>query len=435
VREACSHTTLVCLEIGIVRSKRSSRRFFLISVAALAATVRLRTSASAARTPLAPRLSPQQAGSPVDRAYAFLDAMMDRYERGSSPRVVQSFVPTKELDLGDISYTYDDTLVIIALLQRGTADDMRRARVLGDGLLYAQAHDPYGDGRLRNGYHCNPFLKANGAPRIAFSDGDGGSDCGNMAWTGLALAHLYAATNDSTYLDGALALGAWIEHNAYDTRGAGGYTGGITQSQKRIAYKATEHNIDLYAFFTMLAALRGDSSWTSRAAHALAFVDAMWSGNAGLFWTGTTDDGITINKTFIPEDVQSWSYLATGDAHYASSLDWAYGALHVHAGPYVGVSFSNSDLSGVWFEGTAHLAAALLARNAVGDAGKAADFLASLGAAQAKAPNHDDAGIDAASKNGLRTGDGDKYYAALHIGATSWYCLAAQGGNPFRIAG
>jgi hypothetical protein len=50
------------------------------------------------------------------------------------------------------------------------------------------------------------------------------------------------------------------------------------------------------------------------------------------------------------------------------------------------------------------------------------------------APNADDLGIDAASKDGLKTGDGgDKYYASLHIGATAWYCLAGQSANPFRF--
>ena len=55
-------------------------------------------------------------------------------------------------------------------------------------------------------------------------------------------------------------------------------------------------------------------------------------------------------------------------------------------------------------------------------------------AGQASAPNADGKGIDAASKDGLDTGDGsDKYYASLHIGATAWYCLAKLSANPFRL--
>jgi len=41
--------------------------------------------------------------------------------------------------------------------------------------------------------------------------------------------------------------------------------------------------------------------------------------------------------------------------------------------------------------------------------------------------------MDAASKDYLNTGDGFYYFAALHIGATSWYCIADQSGNPFVL--
>jgi hypothetical protein len=397
----------------------STRRGFIRFALAAAA---LRPSLALARSP----------ATSLDLAYEFLDEMMDRYFTGRALRLVQSFVPTKALRIGDIGYTYDNALVAIALLQRANGDDIARANVLGASLLYGQAHDPYADGRVRDGYHVDPFVKKDGSPNIAMSDGDGGSDCGNMAWTGLALAHLYAKTGQASYRSAALALGTWIQNNAYDMRGAGGFTGGITQRQHRIAYKATEHNIDLYAFFSMLASLSGDPVWTERATHALTFVQAMWNARGGFFWTGTGNDGVTINKTFIPEDVQTWSYLAIGDAAYAASLDWAYANLYVNAQPFVGVSFSNADISGVWFEGTAHLAAAFQARGAAGDGSKAAAFLRSVQLAQTKAQNHDGKGIVAASKDGLRTGDGDKYYAALHIGATSWYCIAAQAGNPLR---
>jgi len=33
----------------------------------------------------------------------------------------------------------------------------------------------------------------------------------------------------------------------------------------------------------------------------------------------------------------------------------------------------------------------------------------------------------------LRTCDGDKYYASLHVGATAWYVLASGGFNPFVL--
>ncbi len=382
---------------------------------------------------LRPGLRTRFPSSSLDEAYAFLDNMMDLYVRGTTTRLVQSFVPTRALQLGDIAYTYDSALVVIAFLQRATSDDLARATVLGDSFLYAQAHDPAGDGRIRNGYHVDPFLRKNGTVRIAFGDGDGGTDAGNMAWTGLALAHLAAKTGAPAYLDGAAAIGEWVQVHCYDTRGAGGYTAGLSQRGNPLPYKATEHNVDLYALFTMLTTLTGDSAWSQRAAWARQLVEAMWSASSGFFWTGTTADGVTINRSFVPEDCQSWSYLALQEPAHAGSLDWAYANLSATDGPFSGVAFSNADRSGVWFEGTAHMAAAFEARNASGDGARAQAFLQTIGLAQTEAPNEDGMGIDAASKDGLRTGDGDKYYAALHIGATAWYCIALQSGNPMQL--
>jgi hypothetical protein len=69
------------------------------------------------------------------------------------------------------------------------------------------------------------------------------------------------------------------------------------------------------------------------------------------------------------------------------------------------------------------------------DAQTATTLIGDIEAGQTNAPNADGRGIDAASKDGLKTGDGggDKYYASLHIGATAWYCLAKQSANPFRL--
>ncbi|MFJ2807928.1 type 2 lanthipeptide synthetase LanM [Kitasatospora sp. NPDC087271] len=65
-----------------------------------------------------------------------------------------------------------------------------------------------------------------------------------------------------------------------------------------------------------------------------------------------------------PEDVQTWSYLATLDLSCAPAVDWAAGRMAATDGPYSGVGFSGKDTSGVWFEGTAHLLAAYQVRRA-----------------------------------------------------------------------
>jgi hypothetical protein len=105
----------------------------------------------------------------------------------------------------------------------------------------------------------------------------------------------------------------------------------------------------------------------------------------------------------------------------------------VSRGGFSGVSFCSGDRSGVWFEGTAHLADALELRDASGDAARAKEYVADVAYAQVSGPNADGLGIVAASKNGLSDCDGDKYYASLHVGATAWYVLAVGNGNPFRL--
>ena len=98
---------------------------------------------------------------------------------------------------------------------------------------------------------------------------------------------------------------------------------------------------------------------------------------------------MTINPTPVLEEVQSESYLALRDHRYADALDWAKTNLVATDTPQPlhasftgnlrlrGVTFSDvsrraterasptdplPDPDGVWFEGTAHMAAALLAR-------------------------------------------------------------------------
>jgi hypothetical protein len=285
---------------------------------------------------------------------------------------------------------------------------------------------------VRDAYHAKDLTGVARAPRIA----NAASHTGNLAWTGMALAQLSRATQDPKYLKGALALAAFIQQNFYDPRGIEGYTGGFEANGRKISYKSAEHNIDLYALFTVLARLTGDGAWQARADHALKMIGAMWDAKRDFFWIGTGLDGQSINKTDpVPEDVQTWSFLSLRLPQYQPSIDWALANLTATGGAFRGLSFAANDRSGVWFEGTAHAAAALVFRNVGQDSNTAAALLSDIEIGQARAPNADGSGIDAASKDGLRTGDGanDRYYAALHIGSTAWYCLAKQSANPFRL--
>ena len=256
-----------------------------------------------------------------------------------------------------------------------------------------------------------------------------------MAWVGQALLQLYARTDDAPYLTGATEIANWIQSNTYDTRGAGGYTGGDNANGTKITWKSTEHNIDVYAFFTLLANASGNVLWTSRATWALQFVHSMWDAAQGRFSVGTLDDGVTVNDEEQPEDVNSWSYLALEDPTYKASVTWDVENLAVSAKGFSGVSFCEAARTGVWFEGTAHLAEALEVRNGPGDEDQADAYLADIAYAQLDGKNADGSGIIAASKNALSDCDGGRYYSSLHTGATAWYLLALQDANPFHLLG
>jgi hypothetical protein len=363
----------------------------------------------------------------VSKAYEFLRLMMDRYVKGSTTRLIQSFDGGPLKKFTD-AVTYDDALFVDAMLAQGTPDDISRSEVVGNAFLYVQAHDKAGDGRLRAAYAPKPLLNPGD---VAVRDNT--SDVGNMAWVGQALVQLYAKTSNTAYLTGATAIAQWLQTNTYDARGAGGYTGGYTARGSKIEWKSTEHNLDMYAFFSMLAVESGQSEWAAHAAWAKQFVASMWDRQAGRFYAGTGNDGKTPNKPFKPEDVNSWSYLAFQNPVWAAAPSWDVTNLAVSKGGFSGVSFCSGDRSGVWFEGTGHLADALELRNASGDQPIAQMYMSDIAYAQSNGPNTDGLGIIAASKNGLSDCDGGKYYASLHVGATAWYVMAAGQTNPFEL--
>lgn len=403
-------------------------------------------------------------------ALAFLAGVTDTY-RTSGPRLAQSYQDGS--GLGDIAFVYDNALTTIALL---AGDDVKHARALGDGLIYAATHDEkFDDHRLRQAYHADSFVQGGGStgqPETAhfgWEFGLVGTAVGDMAWPGVALAQLAHRTRDRSYLDGALAIGRWIQDNTYSTTGLGGYTFGETAGLED--HKSAEHNIDVYAFFRLLAQLTGARVWRERAEHAWAFVDQMWNAEDGYLWTGS-DDGAKVNtlETQRPLDVQTWGWLAARREAYAGALDWARTNLATTDTPVrrnssleghysvSGVGFATGTLltdtsariggldytpkpddAGVWFEGTGQLALSLRDRRRAGDRDLADDLLGQLRSAQSNlgkgqtfGTKRIEGGIVAASSP-IDTGFRFGYYPDLHTAATSWYVFAATGTNPYRF--
>lgn len=420
------------------------------------------------------------AGPPAQRrAYSFLAAAMDAYPDRGTIRLAQSY--TDQAGLFSTAFTYDNALAVLAHLASRTANGRSRATALGDALLYAQDHDPgYDDGRLRQAYNVGPytfydgspqpdgFVRADGTANVGTQFGFTGTAVGDMAWAGIALSALTRRTGEHRFLAGAVRIGEWIERIGRTDEPLGGYKFGVNGADEKLPFTSTEHNTDLIGLFGQLARLTGDRVWRERRARAEAFVENMWEPAGGFFYTGT-DDGVTINKSPIPEDTQTWTHLALASPAYSRSVDWASAELAVldtadrpnstvPAGQsYDGVTFSSASLlanedapiaegqpkpdrNGVWFEGTAHLALALRHRLAPGDEAGARRLLASIERAQdllgggqtigGKALAERSGVVSASSP--LDTGFGFGYYPYRHTGATAWYLLAAARANPLR---
>ena len=379
----------------------------------------------------------------VSNAYLHLDEAMDEWASPPALRVPSSY-HGGFLDFWDNSVTYDNALVIIAYANRkDNADSLDRARTMGDALLQMQEKDPIGDGRLRNAYGPEHLFDANGVPNIQ----TWGSASGNQAWAGMALAHLAHVTEDTKYRDGALRIGEWLLRETKDTRGRGGFTGGYRSDGTKIEWKSTEHNIDMVGLFGMLHQLTKDHKWRRARKHARKFVKSMWDKKEERFHIGTKPDGVTINRDeYIPEDVQSWGYLALRSDRYRRALDWNIAHLEVTdnsnpSQPVVGVRFAlqikkehqKKNDKTVWLEGTAHMALALRVSGKKKHKKRAKVYLDNIHKEQLSGPDADGKGIQANSREGNSGGD-DTNHTSLHTGTTAWYIMAKQELNPFHLA-
>ena len=483
----------------------SRRRLLALPAAAAAATVAaplLGAEAASAGGKYGSRnLADPTLAAPIARAYRYLDVVQDAYIKGGEPRLLQSY--NNESGLMTTAFVYDNALAVLAYLANPTVANVRRARLIGDALLWAQANDEaFTDGRVRQAYAAGPMLFYGGGPnfpglkredgKAAFlwPFGFGGSATGDMAWTGLALAQLYVDTRIKKYLDGAVALGEWIASKT-SPYANGGYHGGL-QADGVTAQKwaSTEHNIDTYALFALLAKLTKDRGWSARAVVAADFVRAMWNRADKHFWTGTLgategDDPNLINTSNIPEDVQTWALLGLHERQYDPAVDWVTGNLwntdggtgsQLPAGSQIsGVSYSSqakaltgtvpgsdlpNDRTAVWLEGNGHTALSLLKRGGHGDAALARELLRETVVAQEQVGAGQTVGLTAdpdsgrlsdpgaggtwtgtvlpehsgvvAASSAFDTGFAFGYFQRQHVGATSWFVMAGQGFNPYR---
>jgi len=456
--------------------------FGMVSTAAVAGAMPSLFASPSAHAQLGqsnPLATAQDFAASINRAFTFQNLMMDAYASGATIRLSQSY---SDAALNATGFTYDNAVAIHAYLSRGQQDDLARAKTLGLGLLHAQATNfPVADGRFAQAYFVNaPDSSGAFITPAAFPFFFYGSSVGDQAWAGMALAQLYRRTRDTQYLTGALLVANWIVTNTYNTQGPGGYSYGtiidqFNNSQPSPNGKSTEGNLDTYAFFTMLHTLTNGGhanngmTWAALAQHAFQFVFAMFNAQGPFFYTGTLPDNVTINPSPIPEDCQTWSFLAFLDARSRGTIDWALANLQTTdtaSSPnsnltgnqtVSGMTFSTASLvtpandpHAVWLEGTAHTAAALTARVLRGgdsisslltDISRAVQLLKDvehaqqiLGVGQTAGGKVIPSGLGVvASSSVLDTGFGFTYGPSLHIGATGWYLIASLAANPFQL--
>ncbi|MBV9044078.1 MAG: hypothetical protein JO294_03065, partial [Alphaproteobacteria bacterium] len=95
---------------------------------------------------------------------------------------------TTTRELKDAAFVYDNAVAVTALV---ACHEIRRARRIGDALLFALDHDRYWhDGRLRNAYLAGAVTNPVKLPGWWDTQQNGwaedryqvGSDTGNLAW-------------------------------------------------------------------------------------------------------------------------------------------------------------------------------------------------------------------------------------------------------------
>ncbi|MDR1082960.1 MAG: hypothetical protein LBL27_03720 [Coriobacteriales bacterium] len=348
--------------------------------------------------------------------------------------------------INNFAYLYDNAAAALALSHAGKHE---RAQQIADAIVYALENDrAYSDGRLRNAYSSGDphsfkgWLSGKGEQfaRIpGFYDREDGqwyedyyavsTATGNLAWAMLALCEVYEnAPARTDYLSAAREIGDFVLTLKDD---AGGFTAGYEGwegSEVKAGYKSTEHNIDLISAYGRLAELTGEARYTEAATHAETFVLTMYDEERHCFYTGTGEDGTTINKDVLPLDCNTWALLALGDRFEDATAVMEFVEQNMRTED--GYDF-NTDKDGVWFEGTAQVA---LVYAQMGDTARYEEILALLDSNELPTGS-----MPAADRDGVSTGfivNGTdilwEYGNRPHTGATAWLAFAQMNYNPLR---
>ncbi len=306
----------------------------------------------------------------------------------------------------------DSALTLMALLDRGTAEDKANAEAIADAFHHALHHDselrqlsriaslalPTGKVSIRNGYKAGDLTFLNdeigaradearlagftsspevcGASSYCFVlDGAAGRNIGVAI---LALVAAHDVLGKDEYLSDAQLLATWVANELGDpsASGFGGYYRGYADQQdpkQLVRTKSAEDNAVLFAAFSRLAAaeglpragaIGGISRWTSYANVAGDFVMRLYDAGTGRFYAGTVPVGTDASfgvvpngsqlgndviNTFESAEANTLAVLALASAgRYRGAIDWRK-PLQWLAGRTVAVDADGTTYGGVGF--------------------------------------------------------------------------------------
>ena len=354
------------------------------------------------------------------------------------------------------AYSYDAAMTVLALAYAGMTD---QAVKVADALLFAFENDrkfSVTERGVRNGYASGspvsfpgwysetgnaPFAKLAGTYDLAegiwkedfYSDSYA---TGNNAWILLAFLKIYNDTDNSKYLDAALRLADYLHTLRDDVNGGfkGGWDG-FDNLQTKANYASTEHNIDLYSAFRQLGDLvrktekRSAEQYYADAEHAKRFVFKMYNATEGFFYTGTNEDGVSINTSIRPLDANTWAIQSFyDDPDFDAEKVMSYIENNLRDPESGFYKFSEKTVSGYWTEGSYQK---IISDKVLNHNEKYEQQLAQLNTAAKSNGSITAANIDGL-KTGFYLGDGSEwiYDNRVSIGATTWKALAELGVNP-----
>jgi len=286
-------------------------------------------------------------------------------------------------------------------------------------------------------------------------------DTGNNAWVGMAFAHYAAASGESCYATVARDILFAVANAAKCDDDLQGFMGRLPRGAGM--YRATEHNIDMFALANML----GEVDMKNRAAR---FVNQMYgfdSRHPTLYATGTPgavmcDSSRENLMTAVAADAQTWNLLAGADPIFGrkkDSMDFVTrsaqedGLLvedvdHVGDGhSLIGVRFTNGGEGAQW-ENTASAAMSIAHYSALYSDQSQAAKMASMREALLHQLNEYGAVLASVRggninawqnqpyhqlfPGGSDTGLGWTYLRYRHTAATAWTGLMLLDENPFH---